>query len=182
MIINGAEATVGDVDRIRAKTDFPNFEIIADPKEATGEYLVFLDSDLEPFDRNWLTAMAEQLSNPKIGVVGARIISADDLIETAGLVLLPDGTVRSAFAGCTLMSTASAETTMSRKSVGRSPAGIVDRYAASAARTMPTSRIARPFTVRCTRRDDIPTSAGRSASPLTWIVPLTSSTGTKRDA
>ena len=101
VIFNGAEATVGDVDRIRAKTDFPNFEIIADPKEATGEYLVFLDSDLEPFDRNWLTAMAEQLSNPKIGVVGARIISADDLIETAGLVLLPDGTVRSAFAGCT---------------------------------------------------------------------------------
>ena len=101
VIFNGAEATVGDVDRIRAKTDFPNFEIVADLKEATGEYLVFLDSDLEPFDRNWLTAMAEQLSNPKIGVVGARIISADDLIETAGLVLLPDGTVRSAFAGCT---------------------------------------------------------------------------------
>src|SRR5438067_869996 len=92
VICNGAEATVGDVDRIRAKTDFPNFEIIADPKEASGEYVLFLDSDLEPFDRNWLTAMAEQLSNPKIGVVGARIISADDLIETAGLVLLPDGT------------------------------------------------------------------------------------------
>src|SRR5438270_5931823 len=47
VIFNGAEATVGDVDRIRAKTDFPNFEIVADLKEATGEYLVFLDSDLE---------------------------------------------------------------------------------------------------------------------------------------
>src|SRR5438067_303942 len=50
VICNGAEATVGDVDRIRAKTDFPNFEIIAGPKEATGEYVLFLDSDLEPLD------------------------------------------------------------------------------------------------------------------------------------
>jgi O-antigen biosynthesis protein len=90
----------GDADRICAKTNFPNLEIVADFKEATGEYVLFLDSNLEPLDENWLSAMAAQLSSPKIGAVGARIVSSDDTIESAGLILLPDGTVRSAFAGC----------------------------------------------------------------------------------
>ncbi len=85
--------------RIRAKTNFPNLEIVADLKEATGEYVLFLDPDLEPLDENWLSAMAEQLSNPRIGAVGARIVSSDDTIESAGLILLPDGSVGSAFAG-----------------------------------------------------------------------------------
>jgi O-antigen biosynthesis protein len=99
IIINGFAA--GDAERIRAKTDFPNFEIVADLKEATGEYVLFLDSDLEPLNENWSSVMAEQLSNPKIGAVGARIVSSDDTIESAGLILLPDGSVRSAFAGHT---------------------------------------------------------------------------------
>ena len=69
------------------------------PKEATGEYVLFLDPDLEPLDENWLSAMGEQLSNPRIGAVGARIISSDDAIESAGLILSPNGSVGSAFAG-----------------------------------------------------------------------------------
>ena len=95
IIVNGA----ADSGRIRAKTDFPNLEIVTDPKEATGAYLLFLDPDLEPLEKNWLTAMAEQLSNPRVGAVGARIISPDKTIESAGLILSPDGTVGSAFAG-----------------------------------------------------------------------------------
>jgi glycosyltransferase involved in cell wall biosynthesis len=97
IIINDS---AGDADRIRAKTDFPNFEIVANLKEATGEYVLFLDSDLEPLNENWLSAMAEQLSNPKIGAVGARIVSSDDTVESMGLILSQDGMVRSAFAGC----------------------------------------------------------------------------------
>src|SRR5437868_10046470 len=96
IIINGS---AGDADRIRANTDFPNFEIVANLKEATGEYVLFLDSDLEPLDENWLSVMEEQLSNPKIGAVGARIVSSDDTIESAGLILLPNGSAGSAFAG-----------------------------------------------------------------------------------
>ena len=98
IIINGAEAA--DRDRIHAKTDFPNFEIVADLKEATGEYVLFLESDLEPLDENWLSAMAEQLSNPEIGAVGARVVSSEGAVESAGLILLPDGKVSFAFAGC----------------------------------------------------------------------------------
>jgi glycosyltransferase involved in cell wall biosynthesis len=97
IIINGAAAR--DAERIRAKTNFPNFEIVANPKEATGEYMLFLDPDLEPLDENWLSAMGEQLSNPRIGAVGARIVSSDDAIESAGLILSPNGSVGSAFAG-----------------------------------------------------------------------------------
>ena len=97
IITNGAAAR--DAERIRAKTNFPNFEIVANLKEATGEYVLFLDPDLEPLDENWLSAMGEQLSNPRIGAVGARIVSSDDAIESAGLILLPNGSVGSAFAG-----------------------------------------------------------------------------------
>jgi O-antigen biosynthesis protein len=97
IIINGTAAR--DAERIRAKTNFPNFEIVANLKEAIGEYVLFLDPDLEPLDENWLSAMGEQLSNPKIGAVGARIVSSDDAIESAGLILSPNGSVGSAFAG-----------------------------------------------------------------------------------
>jgi O-antigen biosynthesis protein len=97
IITNGAAAR--DAERIRAKTNFPNFEIVANLKEATGEYVLFLDPDLEPLDENWLSAMGEQLSNPRIGAVGARIVSSDDAIESAGLILSPNGSVGSAFAG-----------------------------------------------------------------------------------
>jgi glycosyltransferase involved in cell wall biosynthesis len=97
IIINGTAAR--DAERIRAKTNFPNFEIVANPKEATGEYVLFLDPDLEPLNEDWLSAMGEQLSNPKIGAVGARIVSSDDAIESAGLILSPNGSVGSAFAG-----------------------------------------------------------------------------------
>src|SRR2546421_2138920 len=97
IIINGAEAA--DRDRIHAKTNFPNFEIVANLKEATGEYVLFLDPDLEPLDEYWLSAMGEQLSDRKIGAVGARIVSSDDAIESVALILSPNGRVGSAFAG-----------------------------------------------------------------------------------
>src|SRR4029077_3567507 len=94
---NGAAAR--EAERIRAKTNFPNFEIVANPKEAAGKYVLFLDPDLEPLNENWFNAMGDQLSNPKIGAVGARIVSSDDAIESAGLILSPNGSVGSAFAG-----------------------------------------------------------------------------------
>ena len=97
IIINGAAAH--DAERILAKTNFPNFEIVANLKQATGKYVLFLDPDLEPLNENWLSAMGEQLSNPKIGALGARIVSSDDAIESAGLILSPNGSVGSAFAG-----------------------------------------------------------------------------------
>ena len=97
IIINSDEAA--GRDQLRVKTNFGNLEIVAGLNEATGEYVLFLDSDLEPLDENWLSGMAEQLSNREIGAVGARVVSSDDTTESAGLILLPDGSARSAFAG-----------------------------------------------------------------------------------
>ena len=61
--------------------------------------MLFLDPDLEPLDEELAERDGEQLSNPKIGAVGARIVSSDDAIESAGLILSPNGSVGSAFAG-----------------------------------------------------------------------------------
>jgi GT2 family glycosyltransferase len=61
--------------------------------------LLFIDHNLEPVDANWLTAMAEQLQNRQVGVVGARILAVDGRIESAGLILGLNGLVRGAFAG-----------------------------------------------------------------------------------
>jgi GT2 family glycosyltransferase len=97
IIINSDEAA--GRDQLRVKTNFGNLEIVAGLNEATGEYVLFLDSNLEPLDENWLSGMAEQLSNQEIGAVGARVVSSDDTTESAGLILLPDGSARSAFAG-----------------------------------------------------------------------------------
>ena len=58
----------------------------------------------------------------------------------------------------------------------------VERYAASAARTRPGSRTARPLTVSSRRRLERPTSAGRWTRPLTRTGPLTSSTATSASA
>jgi O-antigen biosynthesis protein len=96
IVIHGAGAA--DIELIAAKTDFPNLEIVSDTKNASGEYILFLDADLAPMEKHWLSAMAEQLSNSKIGAVGARIVSIQGTIETAGLILSPDGSVHSAFA------------------------------------------------------------------------------------
>lgn len=97
IVINGAGS--GDLHRIRTKTDFPNLEIVNNTKDASGEYILFLDSDLDPLEKNWLSAMAEQILSPGIGAIGARIISMDGTFETAGFIFSPDGSVHSAFAG-----------------------------------------------------------------------------------
>jgi GT2 family glycosyltransferase len=101
VIFGGSEA---DMKRIRARTDFDKLEIAlaSGPKPAnnvTGDWLLFIDHNLEPIGANWLTAMAEQLQNRDVGAVGARILTLDNAIESAGLILAPHGLVRGAFAG-----------------------------------------------------------------------------------
>src|SRR5207248_3521036 len=101
VIVDGSEA---DVQRIRARTEFSKLDIVVGRRNKpensiTGDWLLFVDHNLEPMDPNWLTAMAEQLQNRQVGVVGARILAVDGRIETVGLILGPNGLARSAFAG-----------------------------------------------------------------------------------
>src|SRR5438067_598825 len=80
---------------------YPNIELLDSDQltGATGSWLLFMENSLEPFDATWLHLLAEQLANPEVGAVGARIIGADERIESAGYVLMPNGTAQPAFAG-----------------------------------------------------------------------------------
>jgi O-antigen biosynthesis protein len=101
VIVGGDEV---DVERIRARTDFPGLEIVLasgtkPQNNVAGDWLLFIDHNLEPVDANWVTAMAEQLRNRQVGAVGARILAVDGRIESAGLILGSNGLVQGAFAG-----------------------------------------------------------------------------------
>ncbi|MEY2491339.1 MAG: hypothetical protein QOH24_290 [Verrucomicrobiota bacterium] len=100
-VVGGSEL---DVERIRVRTEFPKLEVIvATPSNvlavSSGNWLLFLDHDLEPLEPNWASAMAEQLQNQEIGAVGAHILTSANKVESAGLILTPNGEARDAFAG-----------------------------------------------------------------------------------
>ena len=55
--------------------------------QAAGEYLLFLNNDIEILSENWLTAMVEQVQRSSIGAVGARLLYPDNTIQHAGVVI-----------------------------------------------------------------------------------------------
>ena len=52
-----------------------------------GEYLLFLNNDIEVKEPGWLTAMLEQAQRPEIGVVGAKLLHSDGTVQHVGMVL-----------------------------------------------------------------------------------------------
>lgn len=51
------------------------------------EYVLFLNDDMEVRDSEWLLALMEPLQNPKVGIVGAKLIYPNESIQHAGIVL-----------------------------------------------------------------------------------------------
>lgn len=101
LVVDGSDA---DAERIAQRTQFENCEILAGSlaetlASATGDYFLFLDPQLVPIDEMWLEALGEVAANPAVGATGARIVSADEAIVSAGLVLADGGAVLPAFAG-----------------------------------------------------------------------------------
>lgn len=87
---------------VREGTTYPSFEVLTNAdrlNESQSDLWVFLDSDLQPIQENWLAALAEFAQQPEIGAVGGRILTAEIAVESAGLVLLPGGRIGNAFAG-----------------------------------------------------------------------------------
>ncbi|MGI9114440.1 MAG: glycosyltransferase family 2 protein [Chthoniobacterales bacterium] len=87
---------------IRERTAYPNFEVVSEPAallDLQAEMLLFLQIGLEPVSADWLSILAEYAQSEKIGAVAPRILADDATVETAGLVLLPGGEIRNAFAG-----------------------------------------------------------------------------------
>lgn len=55
--------------------------------QAKGDYLLFLNNDVEVITKGWMTAMVEQVQRESIGAVGSLLLYPDDTIQHAGVVI-----------------------------------------------------------------------------------------------
>ncbi|MBD2488092.1 glycosyltransferase [Aulosira sp. FACHB-615] len=55
--------------------------------QAKGDYLLFLNNDIEVITPDWIDAMVEQAQRPSIGAVGALLLYPDHTIQHAGVVI-----------------------------------------------------------------------------------------------
>ncbi|HEX5326444.1 MAG TPA: glycosyltransferase family 9 protein [Acetobacteraceae bacterium] len=65
--------------------------------QATGDYLLFLNDDIEIDQPDWLETMLEQATRPEVGVVGPRLLYPDRTVQHAGMFLTGFATGRHAF-------------------------------------------------------------------------------------
>lgn len=56
-------------------------------KYAKGEYLLFLNNDIEALEEGWFTEMLGVCQRPEVGAVGAKLLYPDDTIQHAGTVI-----------------------------------------------------------------------------------------------
>jgi len=56
-------------------------------KTARGEFLLFLNNDIEALEPHWLAAMIEQAQRPGTGAVGARLLYPDGRVQHAGVAM-----------------------------------------------------------------------------------------------
>ncbi|HLY91029.1 MAG TPA: glycosyltransferase family 9 protein, partial [Acetobacteraceae bacterium] len=64
---------------------------------ATGEYLLFLNDDIEVVQPDWLDALLEHAQRPEVAVVGPQLLYPDKKVQHAGMFLATPGTARHAF-------------------------------------------------------------------------------------
>ncbi len=69
-------------------------------RNATGEYLLFLNNDTSVLSPDWLTTMMKHATRKKVGAVGPKLLYPDGTIQHAGIVLLDrDHIARESFKG-----------------------------------------------------------------------------------
>jgi ADP-heptose:LPS heptosyltransferase/GT2 family glycosyltransferase len=64
---------------------------------AAGEYLLFLNDDMEVTQPDWLDAMLEHMQRPEVAVVGPQLLYPDGKVQHAGMFLAAPGIARHAF-------------------------------------------------------------------------------------
>jgi GT2 family glycosyltransferase len=60
-------------------------------REAKGEILLLLNNDIDVIDSGWLHEMISHARRPDVGIVGAKLLYANERIQHAGVVLGPYG-------------------------------------------------------------------------------------------
>lgn len=65
--------------------------------QSKGEYLLFLNDDIEIIAPDWLDALLEHAERPEIGVVGPQLLYPDGRVQHAGMFLAGMGVARHAF-------------------------------------------------------------------------------------
>jgi GT2 family glycosyltransferase len=68
-------------------------------RQANGDWLLFLNNDIEIIEPGWLDEMARWVSRPEIGAVGARLLYPDGAIQHAGIIIGMEGHASHVFAG-----------------------------------------------------------------------------------
>lgn len=58
---------------------------------ANGEYLLFLNDDVEIVEPGWLDALLAHAARPEVGAVGARLLYPDGTVQHAGIFWTPRG-------------------------------------------------------------------------------------------
>jgi GT2 family glycosyltransferase len=69
-------------------------------RQATGELLLLLNSDVEGGSTDWLSAMVEHAERPEVGAVGARLLYPSGRVQHAGVILGVHGIAGHAFRFC----------------------------------------------------------------------------------
>jgi GT2 family glycosyltransferase len=69
-------------------------------RQAKGELLLFLNSDIERGSAGWLAAMVEHAERPEVGAVGARLLYPEGCVQHGGVVVGIHGLAGHAFRFC----------------------------------------------------------------------------------
>lgn len=64
---------------------------------ASGEFLLFLNDDIEVLEPNWLDTLLQQAERPEVGAVGPQLLYGDRSVQHAGLALTAVGKARHMF-------------------------------------------------------------------------------------
>ena len=73
---------------LQYKKDF-NFSAINNfaVKNASGDVILFLNNDTEIISKEWINAMVEHIQRDEVGIVGCKLLYANDKIQHAGVIL-----------------------------------------------------------------------------------------------
>jgi ADP-heptose:LPS heptosyltransferase/GT2 family glycosyltransferase len=89
-------ANADTVIETKEKFNWSRFNNIAAAK-AKGEFLLFLNDDVEIIDPGWLDALLEHAERMEVGVVGPQLLYPDRRVQHAGMFLAHMGKARHAF-------------------------------------------------------------------------------------